>query len=159
MYRKMKFDPFEETVRYQKIRKRKKSSQSFLETEYQSLADTLTPAGIHTVEDRIVRFDEKRRETFKEGGRPGVITRAPDYHTRWQTRWVPFSTKTDNRNPDQVVYLNKETDNVTEDCVALPFFSQSFHCKTFTQRTGKLQNEKFAAIVSIEQRGILYDEF
>lgn len=154
----MKFDRFEETVRYQKIRSRKKTEKHFPETEYETIAGGLTPAGIHAVEDRMVLFDEKRRRVFKEGGRPGVITRAPGHHSRWQAWWVPFSTRMKNRNPDEVVYLFRFTDHVAEDCVALPFFSQSFHCKTFSRRSGKLPDEKFDAIVSLE-RGIIHDEF
>lgn len=155
----MKFDPFAENVRFQKIRRGKKTDYNYLETEFQSLADTITPAGIHPVEDRIVRFDEEHRDTFKQGPRPGVITRAPSFQNGWQARWVPFSTRTANRNPGEVVYLSKGTDNVAEDCVALPFFSQNFHCKTFNPRSGKLPDEKFDAIVSIEKGGILHDQF
>ncbi|MBV6511060.1 MAG: hypothetical protein FMNOHCHN_00539 [Ignavibacteriaceae bacterium] len=150
----MKFDRFEETVRFEKIRRRK-ASASYSEEEYQEQAAAQIPGSIHPVEDRFVHFDLEKRSAYKPGGRPGAITSRPSKETRWQSRWVPFSTRMKNRNAAEVVFLRSPEDNVSEDCVALPFFSQSFHCKTPGPRIAKLPDAKLDEILSIE-RG-MYD--
>lgn len=150
----MKHNRFDEIVRFEKIRRRR-ANPSYNDEEYLEQAAAQVPGSIHPVEDRFVHFDEEKRSSFKQGGRPGVITSQPSEETRWQTRWVPFSTRMKNRNADEVVFLRTPEDNVSEDCVALPFFAQSFHCKTPGPRIAKLPDDKLNEIISIE-RG-MYD--
>lgn len=149
--RNMKYNRFVEKVRYEKIRRRHKSDASYNEEEYKAIAKPQVPGSIHLVPDRMVQFDYKRN-SFKEGDRPGVVTSSPESDTYWQTRWVPFSTRTKNRNRDEVVFLTKSLDKVDEDCVALPFFGQSFHCKTLGPRSSKLPNDKLNEII-LKERG------
>lgn len=152
--RNMKYNRFVEKVRYEKIRRRR-SVFSYNEEEYQEQAATQVPGSIHPVEDRLVHFDRERRPSYKLGDRPGVVTSAPSKKSRWQLRWVPFSTKMKYRKSSEVVFLSSQTDNVVEDCVALPFFPEYYHCKTPGPRIAKLSDDKLNAILSIE-RG-MYD--
>lgn len=151
----MKHNRFDEIVRYEKIRRRRKSVSSYNEEEYQEQVATQVPGSIHPVEDRLVHFDKEKRPFYKMGDRPGVVTSAPSKTSNWQLRWVPFSTKMNFRKNSEVVFLSSKTDNVAEDCVALPFFSEYYHCKTPGPRIAKLPDDKLNEILSIE-RG-MYD--
>lgn len=97
---------------------------------------------IHTIDDSKIYGFRKNDFYGRRKIRPGVVSTSPSSETNFETEWIPMSTKIRNRNPKEVVFLEKYKENVMEDSVILLRYRGWYKFKTLSQRKGKLSSIK-----------------
>lgn len=146
---KINWENLEEEILFQKLLKREK--KSFHELEKEKFADQKF-GSIHKVDDSLVHFDDYERDDYKNALRPGVVLMPPEFFSLKQTKWAPMSSKINNRNKDEVLFLEKSKEEVKKDCVVLPLYSEYYTPDTLSKKMAELSDEKKKELAGLMDR-------
>lgn len=125
-----------------------KHKKDYFEEKYNQYTDIQQQGSVHTVDNKKVFGSNETDDILIEKKyRPGAVYTPPDKATNYETEWIPFSSKLNNRNPDEVVFLEKDSSGMHKDCVALLEERRWFKCFTLGERKSKLPYEKVLEII------------
>ena len=141
----MRLDSFEDHIKFEKIRKRRREELPYLEQKYVNEVSQQTEGSIHLVEDRLVRFEKEERDDYHRGSRPGAV-RKPPTDPCFETEWIPFSSQVRWRRPEETVMLLMNQEPVEKDCCALLLFRCKYKCITLVPSKRMLSRGKIEEI-------------
>lgn len=141
----MRFTSCDDYVLFEKIRKPRRREENYFDRKYEKEISEQEPGNVHLIEDQKVKFDSRKRDFYYNKLRPGVVRRGPE-PPKYETEWIPFSTKISNRNPSEVVFLSNKSDGVDRNCCALLIFRRMYKCFTLSEKKSRISQQKMNEI-------------
>ncbi|MCX8057034.1 MAG: hypothetical protein N3F03_05420 [Ignavibacteria bacterium] len=116
----------------------KKFNQKQLELLYSQVFGS-----IHCIEEiKIPWFFRKKDYYYKIKSRPGAVIIPPSKETNYETQWSPMTTKIQNRDPRETVFLLRGVEQVVQDSALLLTYRWWYKFTSLSERVGKLSERK-----------------